>query len=190
MLPRQSRREEKIMSITPDTPTRVDQFFTVAEGRLDRWRSLLQVARSWEASANQQDSEKANHASNALKQFQELLQWEDFFAYPGPVLLKTLSERIASGDASGTVRLGPSLSAALLTHSYRTNLNDWESDESPTNLGDRVPGRSEDGVRHRPYFEVLFVSPARPSVWTELADDLRRLRRQEAGFVYEPVVVS
>jgi arginine/lysine/ornithine decarboxylase len=178
------------MSITPDTPTRVDQFFTVAEGRLDRWRSLLQVARSWEASANQQDSEKANHASNALKQFQELLQWEDFFAYPGPVLLKTLSERIASGDASGTVRLAQSISAALLTHSYRTNLNDWESDESPTNLGDRVPGRSEDGVRHRPYFEVLFVSPARPSVWTELADDLRRLRRQEDGFVYEPVFVS
>jgi arginine decarboxylase len=178
------------MSITPDTPTRVDQFFTVAEGRLDRWRSLLQVARAWEASANQQDSEKANHASNALKQFQELLQWEDFFAYPGPVLLKTLSERIAGGDAAGTVRLAQSISAALLTHSYRTNLNDWESDESPTNLGDRLPGRNEDAVRHRPYFEVLFVSPARPAVWAELADDLRRLRRSEDAFVYEPVFVS
>ena len=178
------------MSIAPDTSTRVDQFFTVAEGRLDRWRSLLQVARSWEASSNQQESEKATHASNTLKQFQELLQWEDFFAYPGPVLLKTLSERIAGGDASGTVRLAQSISAALLTHSYRANLNDWESDESPTNLGDRLPGRSEDAVRHRPYFEVLFVSPARPAVWAELADDLRKLRRSEDAFVYEPVFVS
>lgn len=178
------------MSIAPDTSTRVDQFFTVAEARLDRWRSLLQAARSWEGSANEQNAAKASHASNTLKLFQELLQWEDFFAYPGPVLLKTLSERIAGGDASGTVRLAQSISAALLTHSYRTNLNDWESDESPTSLGDRVPGRSEDGVRHRPYFEVLFVSPARPAVWSELAEDLRRLRRSEDAFVYEPVFVS
>src|SRR5215472_17286893 len=178
------------MSIALDTSTRVDQFFTVAEARLDRWRSLLQAARSWEASSNQQESEKATHASNTLKQFQELLQWEDFFAYPGPVLLKTLSERIAGGDASGTVRLAQSISAALLTHSYRTNLNDWESDDFPTSLGDRVPGRSEDGIRHRPYFEVLFVSPARPAVWAELADDLRKLRRSEDAFVYEPVFVS
>jgi arginine decarboxylase len=178
------------MSIAPQTATRVDQFFTVAEARLDRWRSLLQAARSWEASANQQDPEKVNRASHTLATFQELLQWEDFFAYPGPVLLKTLSERIAGGDASGTVRLAQSISAALLTHSYRTNLNDWESDESPTNLGDRLPGRNEDGVRHRPYFEVLFVSPARPAVWNELADDLRKLRRTEDAFVYEPVFVS
>src|SRR5215470_5437380 len=178
------------MSIAPQTSTRVDQFFTVAEARLDRWRSLLQAARSWEASANQQDPEKVNRASNTLGIFQELLQWEDFFAYPGPVLLKTLSERIAGGDASGTVRLAQSISAALLTHSYRTNLNDWESDESPTNLGDRLPGRNEDGVRHRPYFEVLFVSPARPAVLNELADDLRKLRRPEDAFVYEPVFVS
>ena len=28
---------------------RVDQFFTGAEARFDRWRSLLQAARHWEA---------------------------------------------------------------------------------------------------------------------------------------------
>jgi arginine decarboxylase len=162
----------------------------VAEARLDRWRSLLHAARTWEAAATQQDSGKAEQASNTLGVFQELLQWEDFFAYPGPILLKTLSERIAGGDAPGTVRLAQAISAALLTHSYRTNLSDWESDDSPTGLGERVPGRSEDGARHRPYFEVLFVSPARPAVWTELAEDLRRLRRSDDAFVYEPVFVN
>lgn len=178
------------MSAAANPPTRVDQFFTVAEARLDRWRSLLQAARVWEATATQPGSEKAEGATNTLGIFQELLQWEDFFAYPGPVLLKTLSERIAAGDASGTVRLVQAISASLLTHSYRTHPNEWESDESPTSLGDRVPGRSEDGARHRPYFEVLMVSPARPAVWTELAEDLRRLRRSEDAFVYEPVFVS
>ena len=178
------------MSVASDTPTRVDQFFTVAEARLDRWRSLLQAARTWEASATQQRSEKAEQASGTLRIFQELVQWEDFFAYPGAVLLKTLSERIGAGDASGTVRLAQAISASLLTHSYRTNPNEWESDESPTSLGDRVPGRSEDGARHRPYFEVLFVSPARPAVWSELAEDLRKLRRSEDAFIYEPVFVS
>src|SRR5215469_6305499 len=178
------------MSVATPNSTRVDQFFTVAEARLDRWRSLLQAARTWEAAAMEKGSGKAEQASHTLGLFQELLQWEDFFAYPGPVLLKTLSERIAAGDAPGTVRLAQAISAALLTHSYRTNLSDWESDESPTSLGERVPGRSEDGARHRPYFEVLFVSPARPAVWTELADDLRKLRRTEDAFVYEPVFVK
>ena len=163
--------------------TRGDQFFTVAEARLDRWRELLHAARSWEqAGAQPQQS-----AVCAL--FGELRQWEDFFAYPGPVLLRTLEERTASGDATGTARLVQSISAALLTRSYRTNLADWENDEAPISLAERVPG-AEEGASYRPYFEVLFVSPVRPALLLELAQDLRKLRRPQDKFVYEPVFVS
>ena len=38
--------------------TKVDQFFTVAEARFDRWRQLLQVARKWENASSWQSSEK------------------------------------------------------------------------------------------------------------------------------------
>ena len=178
------------MSTVTAKPERVDQFFTVAEARFDRWRALLQAARTWEGPEGEQRPNKETAYATVSKSFQDLRQWEDFFAYPGPTLLRTLQERIDTGDATGTARLAQSISASLLTHSYRTNVGDWENDEGPTSLGDRVPRGIEDGAQHRPYFEVLFVSPARPATCLELAQDLRKLRRPQDKFVYESVFVG
>jgi arginine/lysine/ornithine decarboxylase len=170
---------------------RVDRFFTGAEARFDRWRSLVQAARSWEGVGSQQSLNREASQAGVSASFQELRQWEDFFAYPGHALLKTLSERIDAGDATGTVRLAQTLSAALLTHSYRNNLSDWEGEEqSPIGLAERVPGGSGETAPHRPYFEVLVVSPARPAAWSELAQELRNLRRPHDKFIYEPVFVG
>jgi arginine decarboxylase len=170
---------------------RVDQFFTGAEARFDRWRSLLQATRAWEGAANQQRPEKEKYQATVTVSFSELRQWEDFFAYPGLALLKTLDERISAGDAGGTTRLVQSLSTALLTHSYRTNSVDWErEDQSPIGFSERVTGGGEETAPHRPYFEVLVVSPARPSAWADLAQELRKLRRPEDKFVYEAIFVA
>lgn len=179
------------MSSTAKAPaTRVDQFFTVAEARFDRWRSLLQAARVWENVANRQPSETETHHAATSASFQELRQWEDFFAYPGESLLRTLGERISSGDATGTAHLAQSISTALLTHSYRTNLADWEGEEQPAiSFAGRVPGTGEE-TQYRPYFEVLMVSPARSATWLDMAKELRKLRRPQDKFIYEPVFVG
>lgn len=179
------------MSTAPKAPAaRVDQFFTVAEARFDRWRSLLQSARLWEAAAARQPSEKEKQQAATSASFKELRQWEDFFAYPGEALLRTLGERIASGDATGTAHLAQSISTALLTHSYRTNLADWEGEEQPSiSLAERVTGAGEE-TQHRPYFEVLVVSPAPSARWSDLAQELRKLRRPQDKFIYEPVFVG
>src|SRR4029077_3934299 len=170
---------------------RVDQFFTGAEARFDRWRSLLQAGRAWEGAINQQRPEKEKYQAAVSASFAELLQWEDFFAYPGQVLLRTLNERISAGDAGGTTRLVQSFSTALLTHSYRTNSTAWErEDQSPIGFSERVPGAGEETAPHRPYFEVLVVSPARPSARADLAQELRKLRRPEDKFIYEAVFVA
>ena len=174
----------------PEAP-RVDQFLMAAEERFDRWRALLQATRTWERFASQKDPNKGEHQATVGKLFQELLQWEDFFAYPGQALLKLLGDRVASSDAVGTARLVQSISNALLTHSYRSSITDWEGEEqSAINLGEGVPGTGEERAAHRPYFEVLVVSPARRTAWQELAQDLRRLRRPQDKFVYEPVFVG
>jgi arginine decarboxylase len=171
--------------------TRVDQFFTVAEARFDRWRSLLQAARSWEGAASQQRPQKEQHREAVLASFRELRQWEDFFAYPGQTLLKPLDQRIAANDPAGTVRFAQSISAALLTHSYRTHLAAWENEEQlSANIADRLPGTGEETTAHRPYFEVLMVSPAPPAAWSELGQELRKLRRPQDKFVYEAVFVG
>jgi arginine decarboxylase len=170
---------------------RVDQFFTGAEARFDRWRSLLQAARAWEGTVGQQHPEKERYQEVVATSLAELRQWEDFFAYPGHALLRTLDERISSADATGTTRLVQALSAALLTHSYRTNTADWEGEEqSPIAFSERMAGAGEETAPHRPYFEVLVVSPARPAAWSELAQELRKLRRPLDKFVYEPVFVG
>jgi arginine decarboxylase len=170
---------------------RVDQFFTVAEARFDRWRFLLHAARAWQGGAGQKGPDTEKHQTVVLASFQELQQWEDFFAFPGHALLRTLHEHISSGDAMGTAHLVQSISSALLTHSYRTSPGDWESeDQSSINFADRVPGAGEEIGLHRPYFEVLVVSPAHAAAWSKLAQELRKLRRPQDKFVYESVFVG
>ena len=172
------------------TGARVDQFFTVTEARFDRWRSLLQSARLWEAAASRQPAEKEKQQTSTSASFEELRHWEDFFGYPGQVLLTTLGERIGSGDAEATARLAQSISTALLTHSYRSSLADWEGEEQPAiSLANRVPGTGEE-IQYRPYFEVLIVSPSPSAKWVDLAQQLRKLRRPQDKFIYEPVFVS
>ena len=44
--------------------------------------------------------------------------------------------------------------------------------------------------RGEPYFEVLFVTPTPPSRWPAHAQQIRKLRRRQDEFVYEPVFVG
>ncbi len=182
------------MNTSPATKAsnaRLDQFFTVAEARFDRWRALLEYARKWEASVNQQNTSEEVHRSAVSATFRELRQWEEFFAYPGSVVLKKLEDRIAARDASGTVRLVRSIGSALLTRSYRTNNADWDSEEPAAfSLEDRLPLGSEEPAPHRPYFEVLMVTPIRPAAWPAIAVESRKLRRPQDKFVYESVFVG
>jgi len=161
---------------------RVDQFFTATEARFDRWRKLLDAARAWETGT-------ATDSSSTSVAFQELKDWEDYFAYPGPLLMRSLEESIASRDARRSSRLAQLIDVALLTHSYRSNSADWEGAEQPVRLGDRIPGGDEAAI-HRPYFEVLVVTPMRQDAWPEVAQEYKKLRRPYDKFIYELVFVG
>ena len=117
---------------------------------------------------------------------------EEFHAYPGPRLMKTLKDRIAANDAGGTARLVRRISDAILTRSYAredgavNNAGDNDADEVP----DFLPSVLGQGEKHRPYFEVLFVSPQPAARRMALCDEIRRVRRPEDSFVYEPIIVG
>jgi arginine decarboxylase len=176
--------------VTKPANVRVDQFFTVAEARFDRWRSLLQAVRDWDSVSKQEHRDKERYHGEVGALFAELHQWEDFFAYPGQGLLRLLNDSVGSGDAAGTVRLVQNISTALLTHSYRSNpVNGGTADHTSISF-DKIPGNNEDNAPHRPYFEVLVVSPARQEVWSELSQELRKLRRSHDKFIYETVFVG
>ena len=170
--------------------SQLDRFFTVAEARFDRWRRLLQSARDWEAATARHAPDCEKHREAVSASLLELRQWEDFFAYPGQSLLQALDERVSSGDAAGTAHMVQAISASLLTHSFRDIAIREGQNQSSISFAGRVSNGSEEASLHRPYFEVLVVSPANPATWLNLAQEFRRLRRAEDRFVYEPVFVG
>jgi arginine decarboxylase len=97
---------------------RIDAFFSTPAARADRWRELVDVARSWASgTADRSAFEAAYNEAAAI---------EEFHAYPGPQLMAALRHRAESGDASGTAILAWRISAALLSRSFRQHAADWD----------------------------------------------------------------
>ncbi|WP_270935083.1 aminotransferase class I/II-fold pyridoxal phosphate-dependent enzyme [Falsiroseomonas oryzae] len=165
---------------------RIDQFLRIHAGRADAWRDLTHLVDSWlRGAANRGAAEQALAALAAT---------EAYHAYPGPRLMATLAERIATDDAGSAARLARRISNALLTRSYRERPGDWDlhDEHAPGDVVDIMPPALDEdhaGTR-RPYFEALFVNSQPAARWPALAAEMRRLRRPEDSFVYEPVFVG
>ena len=165
-------------------PGRIDQFLLMHSARLDNWRDITALAETWQAgSIERAELDTAITAMEAV---------EGYYAYPGPTLFAALRERIAANDAASAARLARRFSNALLTRSYRARPSEWDlnSERAADDVADVLPPGLEDGEAHRPYCEVLFVSAQPAARWPALADEIRRLRRPEDAFVYEPVFVG
>src|SRR5215213_2870246 len=163
---------------------RIDQFLLMHSARLDNWRDIIVLAESWKAGAAQRaDLEPAIGAMEAV---------EGYHAFPGPRLFAALRERLAANDADGSARLARRISNALLTRAYRQHASEWDlhAEMAPDDVVDIMPPGLGEAEARRPYCEVLFVSSQPTSRWPALADELRRLRRPEDEFIYEPVFVG
>ncbi len=178
-----------MLSPTNIGTTNLDHFFSSSAARLDRWRELNARAQTWAADAQGGKSRQGRAAVESA--LVELAALEDFFAYPGPRLMKALAERISSDDALGVGRMVRRMSGALLSGSYRYDGNEWETaDDAAEAAPDRLSTTFGGGDNHRPYFETLFVSPAPAASRAKLAGELRRLRRTDDAMIYEPVLVG
>lgn len=167
----------------------LDNFFMASSIRLDRWRDLNAKAQTWAAEARGPKAHSDRAAVEAA--LQEVRPLEDFFAYPGPRLMKTLADRIASDDALGVNRLVRRMSGSLLSGAYRYDGAEWEtSDDATPAVGDRLPLAPHGADGRRPYFETLFVTTAPAANLPQIANEIRRLRRVEDAMIYEPVLVG
>ena len=177
------------MASPTSSAPQLDHFFSSSAARLDRWRELNARAQVWAAEARSCKPGGGRAAVEAA--LVEVRALEDFFAYPGSRLMKTLAERIAADDALGVARLVRRMSGALLSGSYRYDNGEWEaSDEDSAGVPDRLSATLQGGETHRPYFETLFVTPAPAASLAKVAQEIRRLRRVEDAMIYEPVLVG
>lgn len=166
---------------------RIDHFFSAVAARLDLWRDLSRAAQAWAANpASRGDASLQARCNEALT---ALVPMESFQAYPGARLLNAIKERLAAGDALGTARLVQRVSSALMSRSYRSDAGEWELEDEPTAAERAMPTALGEAPR-RPYFEVLVVTPTPPSRWPAHGQQMRKLRRTQDAFVYEPVFVG
>src|SRR6266850_2497882 len=94
--PDQEGANTKASSSPGREASRLDHFFSSSAARLDRWRELNAKAQTWAAEARSGKPGAGRSAVEAA--LAQLRALEDFFAYPGPGLIKTLAERIAADD--------------------------------------------------------------------------------------------
>jgi arginine decarboxylase len=165
----------------------LDHFFSAVSARLDRWRDLNKAVQVWAA-------KDGGHGGTALKtecaeRLEQLRPFESLQAFPGSRLVGMLHDRIQSGDTQGTLRLVQRVISAIMSRGYRSEAGDWETDEEGTN-GERTMPTATRESAGRHYFEALFVTPSPPSRWSAQIQQIRKLRRPQDEFVYEPVMVG
>ncbi|MGX5733057.1 decarboxylase [Bosea thiooxidans] len=161
----------------------IDHFFSAPSGRTDRWRDLHAAARSWSGGATARSTVEAALA--------ELGAIEEFHAFPGAELMAALHERLQSDDANGFLALAKRISLSTITDNYKHDLKEWQAvDLSLPDPGDVASIALGEGSAHRPYFEMLVVTPAPAGRWPHMAAEFRRLRRPEDAFIYETVLVG
>jgi arginine decarboxylase len=76
-----------------------------------------------------------------------------------------------------------------MSRSYRSDAGEWETEDEGTGA-ERVMPTALGEAAAKPYFEVLFVTPTPPSRWPTHVQQIRKLRRAQDEFVYEPVFVG
>ena len=178
------------MATAPSGAPNLDHFFSSSAARLDRWRALNAKAQAWAANARGGKTGGGRAAVEAA--LAEVRPLEDFFAFPGHRLMKTLAERIASADdARAVARLLRRVSGALLSGSYRYDGGEWESSEdSDGSVPDRMPLAVRPRRRVARTSKRSFVTPAPAASYRRSPGNIRRLRRPEDPMIYEPVLVG
>jgi arginine decarboxylase len=174
---------------SPAPPVALADFFSAAEARTDQWRQLGALSRAWQSAAGGRNED--GRFLEALSLFGELAPLEAFFAYPGARLMHAIEQAFADRNSGVAVRLVQHVSTAVLTGAYRYDAAAWDPmQEEASAATELLPPDVAGGNGHRPYFEVLVVTPADPSLWDRARHDLRRLRRSDDQFVYEMVQVG
>src|SRR6476660_8373477 len=124
---------------TPALPQpTLNQFFSAAEARIDRWRTLNQIAKGLAAASAQQSEglriEPVGQRRDGLRQqldavLAEIAPLEELNGYPGPQVMAHLRERVQTGDWTGLARIVLRVSSALMLNSYRDDPAAWHTDE-------------------------------------------------------------
>lgn len=168
----------------------LSSLFAVAANRSDEWRQLNALTRAW-AAADAKSPKAKSLASEAQALFSAISRLEYCWAYPGPRLLAGIAAAFEGSDAGTAARLVLKVSAALLSGDFRRDDTAWDPGaEGDARILDSAPQAADALDSHKPYFEVLVVTPTDPAKWERSREEMRRLRRPDDAFNYTAVHVG
>ncbi|MBC5784960.1 aminotransferase class I/II-fold pyridoxal phosphate-dependent enzyme [Ramlibacter sp. USB13] len=161
-------------------------FFSATDARRDRWSRLEACAEAYGAGRGGSSDKLLGEIRTLLDGMEPL---EHFWAYPGPALMHSLRDLLAGGDGAAFAGAVHRMKSTIFSGAYRRDPSAWVlEEETETSLADRLPPGLVDGT-YKPYFELLTVAPE-ASRTNSSQRELRKLRRPEDPFTYEPVQAS
>lgn len=173
----------KERSVEKPSELTLADFFSANDARRDRWSRLAACGDAWGAGRGSSDK-LVTEIGRLLDEMEPL---ENYWAYPGPALMRSVRDLLSGGDAPGLAAAVHRIKACIFSGSYRRDPAAWNLEEDAENgYADRLPPGMVSDAPHRPYFELLTVVPesARAS---NPQRELHKLRRPEDPFVYETV---
>lgn len=170
-----------------DAEQPLEDFFSASDARNDRWRALNVAAHEWAVDGTNRAAEQQRVA--AL--FNEISPIEDYWAFPGSVLMRSLKGAIDAQDANVVAHLTQKIGRALLSGSYRSDAAAWDPLAEQDNAASQaLPPDIQGDLGHKPYFEVLIVTPNDPAQWEKARKQIQQLRRPDDPFIYQVVQVG
>jgi arginine decarboxylase len=160
----------------------VADFFSSNDARRDRWSQLAAGADAWGAGRGSADKLVAD-INGVLAELEPL---EQYWAYPGGNLMRTLRGLLNDGDAQDFSKAVDRIKTSIFSGSYRRDPDAWNiEEEAEESLAERLPPGAADSTA-KPYFELLTVAPESYRT-SNPQRELHKLRRPEDPFTYEQV---
>ncbi len=156
----------------------IDRFLAFHSSRADSWRALVDACEAWTGKEGGREPVTAALAQVALI--------ERFHAIPGIRLMEDLEALVERNESGAATSLSKRIAEAIMTGGEIAA----EGEEAGEEFSDLVPSVLGGVHPRRPSFETLFVTVQPASKWQALIDNIRRLRRHEDQFIYEPVIVG
>src|SRR5215469_8075713 len=99
-----------------------EEFVFAAGARNDRWRDLKTFAQIW----------AGNHGGlvtahkEVVRLYREIEPVENYWAYPGPILMRALKDLLDAKDAGGFARLANKIGRSMMSGAYRHDPAAWD----------------------------------------------------------------
>ncbi len=171
------------------THTSLNDHYSAAQIRIDRWTALKSLAN--QLAGSRRERTRSHLIEKARSLVQALEPIEIYWAFPGRRSFQQLRRHLHREDLDAFSETVTRIVRALLSGSFRRRFVDISGEgEVDTDDEQEAAETHDEQALAKPYFEVLFVDGLTPSQEEAQRQALREMRRSDDPFLYEQVVVG